>query len=60
MEASGERSHRNGTERKVAVGIVVSYGNEEHTRPSVSAFVWGRRVEKHLNLRYGRWKDADR
>lgn len=60
VEANSERSQRNGADRKDAVGIVVSYGSEEHARPSVLAFVWGRRVEKHLSLRYGRWKESDR
>jgi hypothetical protein len=43
-----------------ALGIVVSYGVGVPQPPSVLAFVWGKRVEKHPSLRYGRWKEADR
>lgn len=60
MEAQVDRSRRNGSDRKDAVGIIVSCGTEGHPRPSVTAFVWGRRVEKHQSLRYGRWKESDR
>lgn len=42
------------------MGIVVSYGSGEFHRPSVSAFVWGKRIEKRASLRYGRWKETDR
>lgn len=60
MEAHEERPDRNGGERKDAVGIVVWYGSEGMARPPVLAFVWGRRVEKHLSLRYGRWREPGR
>ena len=46
--------------KEPALGIVVSYGSSEAFRPALSAFVWGRKVEKRPPIPYGRWRDVDR
>lgn len=60
MAVQTDRPQRNGASKEDALGIVVSYGVGVPHPPSVLAFVWGKRVEKHPSLRYGRWKEADR
>jgi hypothetical protein len=46
--------------KEPVLGIVVSYGLSEAFRPTLAAFVWGRKVEKRPPIPYGRWREADR
>lgn len=60
MAAAAEHAREDGARRESALGIVVWCGAGESCRPPVSAFVWGRKLEKRPPIPYGRWKDAHR